>query len=163
MNTRTAFGLAMCLLAPAVTGCINYPCAVRGQSPAYDPSCPPGYGPAEMGGQMYPGHMGGQVHGGHMGGYGYAGDGGYAPRFQDRLGYYGQHLGNTLIPQHDHMGHYTTGGSHDYRGPGWYPTHHHFYTYRREDDLVYPPAQTPGAVVQYPYYTHRGPTDFFMQ
>lgn len=144
MKTRAIFGLAVCLLAPTLTGCIQYPCAVRGQSPDACPTCGPD--------------------GGHFGGHGAYGDpyGGYQPRFSDRIGYYGQHLGG-VIPQHDHIGHYTVDGNHDYRGPGWYPKHHHFYSYRREDDLVYPPAQTPGAIVQYPYYTHRGPTDFFMQ
>jgi hypothetical protein len=30
-----------------------------------------------------------------------------------------------------------------------------------EGPLVYPPNPTPGAVVQYPYYTCKGPDDFF--
>jgi hypothetical protein len=29
--------------------------------------------------------------------------------------------------------------------------------------LVYPPNPTPGAIVQYPYYTCKGPDDFFFQ
>ncbi|HID22559.1 MAG TPA: hypothetical protein EYP14_09175 [Planctomycetaceae bacterium] len=43
----------------------------------------------------------------------------------------------------------------------WYPTHHHTYCYKRPQGLVYPPQNQPAAVVQYPYYTVKGPTDFF--
>ena len=48
---------------------------------------------------------------------------------------------------------------------GW-PWHRttHSYSDRYNDphEFVYPPAHQPPAVVQYPYYTLRGPTDFFM-
>ena len=56
------------------------------------------------------------------------------------------------------------GGVYD-PGPGWYPRHHHTYFYDVPDDgeFVYPPADQPPAVVQYPYYTVRGPSDFFLQ
>ena len=30
-------------------------------------------------------------------------------------------------------------------------------------NLVYPPDNTPAAVVQYPYYTCKGPDDYFMK
>jgi hypothetical protein len=50
-------------------------------------------------------------------------------------------------------------------GPGWYPHHHHTYFYDVPDDgeFVYPPPAQPPAAVQYPYYTTRGPSDFFLQ
>jgi len=41
--------------------------------------------------------------------------------------------------------------------------HYHTFDYRAPKNLVYPPANMPGAVVQYPYYTLRGPTDFFQE
>jgi hypothetical protein len=55
---------------------------------------------------------------------------------------------------------------------GWYPTHHHWYTYHEpgrghdvlghcQGGLLYPPENAPGAVVVYPYYTLKGPDDFF--
>jgi hypothetical protein len=44
---------------------------------------------------------------------------------------------------------------------GWYPTHHHWYTYHEPRNLLYPPDNAPAAVVVYPYYTVKGPDDFF--
>ncbi len=45
------------------------------------------------------------------------------------------------------------------------PHHNHSYSYSRPNDLVYPQTtdgrQMPGGAVVYPYYTHRGPSDFF--
>jgi hypothetical protein len=49
----------------------------------------------------------------------------------------------------------------DHPGADWKPTHKHFYTYDQPKNLVYPKKNTPPAVVQYPYYTAKGPTDFF--
>ena len=37
------------------------------------------------------------------------------------------------------------------------------YAYRVPNDLVYPPAGGVGGAVVYPYYTHKGPSDFFRQ
>lgn len=37
------------------------------------------------------------------------------------------------------------------------------YAYKVPNDLVYPPAGGVGGSVVYPYYTHRGPSDFFRQ
>lgn len=53
----------------------------------------------------------------------------------------------------------------------WYPTHYHKFTYAipwngwaiSPSQLSYPPQNQPAAVVQYPYYTVRGPTDFFLK
>ena len=41
--------------------------------------------------------------------------------------------------------------------------HYHTFDYRVPRNLRYPPANQPPAVVQYPYYTLRSPTDFFMK
>jgi hypothetical protein len=48
------------------------------------------------------------------------------------------------------------------RYPGaWYPTHHHHFDYDPPRDLVYPAANVPPATIVYPYYTCKGPDDFF--
>jgi hypothetical protein len=43
------------------------------------------------------------------------------------------------------------------------PVHRNFHTYSVPDGLMYPPENLPPAQYQYPYYTLRGPTDFFMK
>ena len=41
------------------------------------------------------------------------------------------------------------------------PQHYHSYSYCRPNDLRYPSQGAAGGSVQYPYYTHKGPSDFF--
>ena len=43
-----------------------------------------------------------------------------------------------------------------------HPTHYHWMSYRAPTNLVYPPAFAPAPVVQYPYYTLKGPSDYFL-
>ncbi len=43
------------------------------------------------------------------------------------------------------------------------PTHHHTFDYRQPKNLTYPPQNQPAGVVVYPYYTCKGPSDFFMK
>lgn len=43
------------------------------------------------------------------------------------------------------------------------PKHHMTYQYKWPQNLVYPPNVMPAGVVVWPYYTLRGPTDFFMK
>lgn len=43
------------------------------------------------------------------------------------------------------------------------PRHYHTYQYKWPQNLVYPPPVVPAGMVQYPYYTLRGPSDFFMK
>ncbi len=38
---------------------------------------------------------------------------------------------------------------------------YHTYSYHEPKGLVYPAPNQPGGVVTYPYYTHKGPSDFF--
>jgi len=52
----------------------------------------------------------------------------------------------------DHGGH---------RHPGQY--HYHTYRYKQPQCLVYPAPNQPAGAVTYPYYTHKGPSDFFMK
>ncbi len=42
-----------------------------------------------------------------------------------------------------------------------YPRHNYTYGYQRPRNLVYPQRQATGGAVVYPYYTHKGPSDFF--
>jgi len=42
-----------------------------------------------------------------------------------------------------------------------YPEHHFSYSYSRPNNLSYPPPQVPGGAIVYPYYTLKGPSDFF--
>ncbi len=41
------------------------------------------------------------------------------------------------------------------------PHHGYTFSYKAPNDLRYPPANVPGGAVVYPYYTHKGPSDFF--
>lgn len=43
------------------------------------------------------------------------------------------------------------------------PKHYQTYQYDWPENMVYPTQGVPAGMVQYPYYTLRGPTDFFMQ
>lgn len=43
------------------------------------------------------------------------------------------------------------------------PVHRSFHTYSAPEGLMYPPQNQPPGLYQYPYYTLRGPTDFFMK
>lgn len=45
----------------------------------------------------------------------------------------------------------------------FHPVHRNFHTYSVPGGLSYPPENAAPAVYQYPYYTLRGPTDFFMK
>lgn len=69
--------------------------------------------------------------------------------------------------QNSHAGH---GGMHDPHGliggtmnhlRGPYPKHNFTYSYSRPNNLSYPPPQVPGGAIVYPYYTLKGPSDFF--
>ena len=53
-------------------------------------------------------------------------------------------------------------GDHEPRG-AFHGGHYHTFEYKAPKNLKYPPANQPPAVVQYPYYTLRGPTDFFQE
>jgi hypothetical protein len=48
-------------------------------------------------------------------------------------------------------------------GHGPFPHHYQTYQYNWPRNQVYPTQGVPAGVIQYPYYTLRGPTDFFME
>lgn len=54
-------------------------------------------------------------------------------------------------------------GCHGHLNLPCHPVHRNFHTYSTPEGLMYPPENSAPAVYQYPYYTLRGPTDFFMQ
>lgn len=43
------------------------------------------------------------------------------------------------------------------------PHHYHSFSYRMPRNLTYPSSSAIGGAVVYPYYTHKGPSDFFRQ
>ncbi|HVV98788.1 MAG TPA: hypothetical protein VHB77_00525 [Planctomycetaceae bacterium] len=148
-----AAGLLACAALP---GCSAGSQIVRGQTPADVPAayaqggdyCPPGAMGGAMGGPMgaYDGAMGG--YDGAMGGYG----GGPV-----------QVPGGYAYPGPVYAG---TPGSVAYGpmpGVCRYPIPRQYYRMRYcvPQGLQYPPAGQPPAVVQYPYYTCKGPDDFF--
>jgi len=45
----------------------------------------------------------------------------------------------------------------------FHPVHRNSYTVNEPKGLMYPPDNSPAGTYQYPYYTFRGPTDFFME
>ena len=45
----------------------------------------------------------------------------------------------------------------------FHPVHRNFHTYQVPANLSRPPENSAPAMYQYPYYTLRGPTDFFME
>lgn len=73
--------------------------------------------------------------------------------------------GQACPPSHgSHGGHH---GAANCQGAGCnlplHPVHRNFHTYHAPQNLMYPPENAAPAQVQYPYYTFRGPTDFFMK
>ena len=140
MMLKRCLGLAAAVLIPALSGCSNHPGVVRAQSPDLTAAIPT---PADM-------QQGTMISYGHpqvvteFGGYG-------CPT-GDCHAYGGGFGGGYCDQPWMHDGGY---------GYGKYPNHRHSYSYKRPKNLVYPPANTPAAVVQYPYYTTKGPSDFF--
>jgi len=153
MQARTAWTLAACLMGSTMLGCSTGPGTIRAQSPsdglvehgtvtpavAYSDQLDPRYQPVSMSYQDY-------------------GQGTYPAN-----GYCGPECEN----QCDDGCH----GCQNCR-KDWYPTHYHNFTYSipwnnlwaiSPSQLSYPPQNQPAGVVQYPYYTVRGPTDFFFE
>ena len=59
--------------------------------------------------------------------------------------------------------HYLGYDSREFINLPFHPVHRNSYTYNVPRGLMYPPAPSPAGIYQYPYYTLRGPTDFFME
>jgi len=62
-----------------------------------------------------------------------------------------------------------TGGGYSCHDPNqlinlpFHPVHRNSYTYNAPRGMMYPPAPSQAGIYQYPYYTFKGPSDFFMK
>ena len=45
----------------------------------------------------------------------------------------------------------------------FHPMHRNSYTVNAPRNMMYPPSPSQSGITQYPFYTFRGPTDFFVQ
>lgn len=134
MKTKTALAGLVCLALPLCIGCNATSNAVRGQSPQ-----------GQLGSLPAPQEM--QV----------------APTYRGKPNAEVMHRASMATgghnPQNCPVCQQGQGGAGQWRG--WTPIHHHTYSYKPPKDLAYPPDNQPAAVVQYPYYTVKGPSDFF--
>ncbi len=156
-----AMALAAALLTVAHVGCSSVAPVTRGQSPG-GPGSPVqtvshdhhSSADHQQFDAMSPQELHDQFHGQEIsyypapgGGQGYGGQGYGCPP-------YGCPGGACPIGYHDA---YTMGPC----GPACGPRHHMTHSYSRPTDLRYPDQSTTGGAVVYPYYTHKGPSDFF--
>lgn len=176
MNGKMGWGVAALLALITINvGCAQTGTMVRGQNPepvaapvaapveAFGPiiGSAPGYGDLKNKPKTdfatYPQFR--NSHFGYEGGY-YAGpEGYYTDRGMKKAYKYGGHGGGC---PHCQNGTACPPDGCQHCGHGC-PKHHMTYSYKWPDNQVYPPAVMPPAMVQYPYYTFRGPTDFFMK
>ena len=140
MNAKLALGISMFVFLPLATGCLQSTGVVRGQSPGYQSEMP-----------MQPIQAVSQTS--------YIGQPMQHSCPTCASGYHGGGQSESMPFQHvlSHGNH--SAGS----GQGHHPTHYRWFSYEQPRNLVYPPANEPAAVVQYPYYTLKGPDDFFLQ
>lgn len=155
MTTRSAMSITICALAAgAMTGCSTSTVA-RAQNAAIQPTGFEYHDPYRPGGpvQNAADHVYGEHTTFHEGvapaGYGNCPNGTCPPQ-----GYAGGPGCPPGAGGHGHFGHIGPDGD-------WYPTHRYSYSYKTPQNLEYPPPQVPGGAVVYPYYTHKGPSDFF--
>ncbi len=166
----------------AAVGCSQSRPTIRGQSPAIPAgvACPEGQGPIIGSAPGY----GQFVHGDHHHpGYGNNADArkakhshhdfNIAPGFHDNNfgyeggfyagpdGYYTEHDRSYMVGGGGHGDHGMAGVLG--HGPNGFPTHYQTYRHDWPQNQVYPTGPVPAGMVQYPYYTFRGPTDFFMK
>ncbi|MEW4527581.1 MAG: hypothetical protein ACF8PG_16455 [Maioricimonas sp. JB045] len=171
MHRRVALNWAACtLLAAAACGCGTAPQVVRGQSPA--PIADPAVTPASHAAH----HQAPAVSPSSYNHYGWPHQAAANHLYQQQVsfhstsgypGYSGAPCPTGNCPPAGYPGAYGAGAQCPQGCPphGCHhkpcPTHYHSYSYSRPRDLVYPPPSVPGGAVVYPYYTHKGPSDFF--
>lgn len=146
MHTRAFVLLLSGAIGLSVTGCSTSAPVMRGQSPQ-----------AAFAG-WEGGH--GQAPGAHAGCPMCENGGAGIPAGAIPAGGHGYGMHGAACPP-GAQGHGLHGGA----GPNlpFQPVHRNFHTYSTPKGLMYPPEEAPPAVYQYPYYTLRGPTDFFME
>lgn len=164
MNIRLGFGIALIGLC---VGCASSQPTIRGQSPmeVQGPiiGSAPGYGELKNAGKKQDFKTFPQFHNnnfGYEGGY-YSGPEGYSTD-RGKLAYrYGGGAAGAGCPNCQYGQACPPSGCQSC-GHNC-PKHVTSYNYKWPQNAVYPPANQPPAMVQYPYYTFRGPTDFFMK
>ena len=173
MRFRWFLGLAALATVSFSVGCSLTTPTVRGQAP--DNNGPiigsaPGYGEFKQ--APYLGHSGNHDfkafkgardnNFGYEGGY-YAGPDGY---YTDRNQPYTAANANGCDQCNNGQGCPQGGCQRCGRGCGYRdgkPQHYQTYQYDWPRNQVYPQQGVPAGMIQYPYYTLRGPTDFFME
>lgn len=137
MHSRALTLLLSGAIGLLATGCASTTPTFRGQSP--NPSFASFGGPVQQG---YDNSNGAGCPNGQC----YPGPSGYASQCPPG--------------GHCHNGHCNGAG---HCNIPFHPVHRNFHTYSAPQGLMYPPENAAPAMVQYPYYTLRGPTDFFMK
>jgi hypothetical protein len=153
---------------------------IRGQSPTVEATAPvvypeaygpligsaPGYGEHKKGNAKKDFKTFPQYHNNHFGyegGY-YAGPEGYYTSHDKVRAYTAGHGGHAHGCPHCNYGNSCPSDGCPHCGFGnKKPKHYTTYQYKWPENMVYPPAVQPAGMIQYPYYTLRGPTDFFMK
>jgi hypothetical protein len=152
MISRFVLSVSCCALVATMTGCGTTSTIARGQSSGIeqtghlheDHSAPYAQGAYDA---MYNQHTtfnGVQQASCPQGGYGNCPPQGYSNCPEGCPPGHGGH----------HFGHIGPDGD-------WYPTHRHTQSYKTPSNLSYPPPNVPAGAVVYPYYTLKGPSDFF--
>jgi len=187
MTINSSWGLAILLATGAIVGCGQSRTQIRGQSPttttvttetmveADGPiiGSAPGYAEqtkrplgkhSHKDFKVYEGFRDNNF--GYEGGY-YAGPEGYYTD-HDRTYTVGGHGSHGGCPACEYGKSCPNGscehcGCKGHCGPGGFPKHYQTYRFDWPQNQVYPPPVMPAGMVQYPYYTLRGPTDFFMK
>lgn len=187
MKVVKCLGLMAGVAVLAVAGCSQSPYTVRGQSPVAPPGVPvapgapiappladnpaapvigsaPGYGETI---QHPKKHRDFKAFANHYNPQFNSGNGWYSG-VEDQYPNHQKHVydvGGTGCPACQGGTCYPDGGCpHCGCGCGHkHPDHYQTYSYKWPKNLVYPPPVLPAGMVQYPYYTLRGPTDFFMK
>ncbi len=161
MNRRIVLPLAAAaLVSTLVAGCTSGPTVARGQNPTSDPFVTPvSYGtqPAILDAVSDHKHGTQITHYQYDQAYCPSGDcrnGGYCPPQTGCPTCKGHGLQGALCPtcQRDNC-----------NLQSQYPRHNLTYSYQRPNDLRYPDPNTPAGMVVYPFYTLKGPRDFFSQ
>lgn len=187
MTVKASWGLALLLATGAIVGCGQSRTMVRGQSPnthvttevGVESEGPiigsaPGYAEHAKRPLGKPSHKDFKVYDGFRdNNFGY--EGGY---YAGPEGYYTDHDRTYMVgggggqaggcPACEYGQHCPSDGCQHcggkgHCGPGGFPRHYQTYRHKWPQNMVYPPDVQPAGMVQYPYYTLRGPTDFFMK
>lgn len=186
MSIKASWGLTVLLAATTLVGCGQSRQMVRGQSPAATEigapvesmgpiiGSAPGYAENTRGSHLGKPHHDFKVYNGfrdnnfgYEGGY-YAGPEGY---YTDRDRTYTTGGSAAGCPACEYgrgcpesgCQHCGCRGCNDGCGPSGCPQHYQTYRFAWPENTVSPPQGLPAGMVQYPYYTFRGPTDFFMK